>query len=177
MAVPVSAATQRVSRGDAEAVFQAFPTGGRAMINHSPVSLGAPSDIELRATIRPLADEGFDGRHYCAEDWHTIELGAFDGGDRTFSRQDFAEEASHDVITISLDGTALPTTRTAIKPVNNPQEFGFEQAYVYQQGIVLSPSDLSVGVHSLDSTVVLPPDTFNDHITFYIDAPGTGMCL
>jgi hypothetical protein len=61
--------------------------------------------------------------------------------------------------------------------VNNPQQFGFEQAYAYQQGIVLSPSDLSVGAHSLDTTVVSPPDTFNLHITFYIDAPGTGVCL
>jgi hypothetical protein len=170
-------ATRRVSRGDAEAVFQAFPTGGRAMINHSPRSRGAPSDMELRATIRPLEEEGFDGRHYCAEDWHTIVLADFFGGDQSFSHQDFIDATSHDVITMSLDGKALPTTRTAIKPVNNPQEFGFEKAYVFQQGVVLSPSDLSVGVHRLDTTVVFPPDTFNLHITFFIDAGGTGACL
>jgi hypothetical protein len=177
MAVPVSAATQRVSEGDAEAVFHAFPTGGRAMINHSPEGLGAPADIELRAMIRPLLDKGLDGRHYSTEDWHTIEEIDISGGDRTFSRLDFADMTSHDVITMSLDRAVLPTTRTAIHPVNSPQQLGFEKAYAFHQGIVLSPSDLSVDAHSLDSTTVFPPDTFNDHITFYIDAPGTGACL
>jgi hypothetical protein len=170
-------AAERVSRGEATAVLEAYGTGGRAIINHSPRNWGAPSDIELRATIRPLAEEGFDGRHYCAEDWHTIVLAIFDFGDRTFSRQDFADEVSHVVITMSLDGTVLPTMRTAIKEVSNPQQFGAEKAYAFQQGTVLSPSDLSVGAHSLDTTTVFPPDTFQDHITFYIDAPGTGACL
>jgi hypothetical protein len=71
----------------------------------------------------------------------------------------------------------LPTMRTAIQKVNSPQQHGFEKAYAFHQGIVLSPSDLSVGAHRLDSTTVFPPDTFNDHITFYIDAPGTGVYL
>src|SRR5688500_60000 len=79
--VPVHANPDRVTRGDAMAVFQASQNGGRAIVNHSPRSLGAPADIELRATIRPLAGEGFDGRHYCVDDWHTIVLADFAGGD------------------------------------------------------------------------------------------------
>jgi hypothetical protein len=104
-------------------------------------------------------------------------LADFFGGDRSFSHQDFVDATSTDVITMSLDGNHLPTKRTAIKPVNNPQEFGFEKAYVFQQGTVLSPSDLSVGAHSLDTTVVFPEGTFDLHITFFIDALGTGACL
>jgi len=47
-----------------------------------------------------------------------------------------------------------------------------------QEGRVLSPSDLSVGAHTLrlqssDSSCVI----FDNTITFYVDAAGTGVCL
>lgn len=175
-ATPANAATPRVTRGEAIAVFQAALNGGRAMVNHSPVSLGAPSDLDRRATIRPLIGEGFDGMHYCAEDWHVILLADVGGGDRSYRRQDFDVFTAHDVIVLRLDGGELPTTRTATKHVNNPLppdeiEFGF------QQGRVMAPEELSVGAHSLDATLTFPPDTIELHITFFIDAPGTGVCV
>lgn len=146
------------------------------MLNHSPVSLGAPADLDRRATIRPLVDEGFDGRHYCAEDWHVILLADVGGGDRSFSRQDFEAFTAHDVIFMRLDGSELPTTRTAAKHVNNPLPPD-EKEFLFQQGRVMAPDELSVGAHTLDATVTFPPDTFVLHITFFIDAPGTGVCL
>ena len=77
---------------------------------------------------------------------------------------------------MALDGVVLSTTRTAIKRVTFPP-FGFEAAYFFQAGIVLSPSELSMGAHDLDAMLVFPPDTFNEHITFFIDPPETGACL
>ncbi len=175
-AAPVGAATPRVTRGQAIAVFQAAPNGGRAMLNHSPVSLGAPADLDRRATIRPLADEGFDGKHYCAEDWHVIVLADAFGGDRSFDRHDFDAATAHDVIVMRLDGVELLTSRTATRHVNNPLPPN-EKEFAFQQGRVMAPGELSVGAHALDATAVFPPESFELHITFFIDAPGTGVCV
>jgi hypothetical protein len=174
ISAPASAASQRVSKGDAEAGFQAFGTGGLAIINHSPVDLGAPADHDQLARISAIVD----GRHYCAEDWHTIALGDLGGGDKTYTQQKFAEQAGRDFIRMFLDGTVLPTTRTASKAITTPEQFGFEKAYFFYQGIVLSPSDLSVGTHSLVTQFDL--DGFGIgffNVNFYIDASGSGVCL
>ncbi len=178
-AAPASAATVRVTRGEAQAVLQTFGGAGRTVRAHSPVQVGAPADAELRATIRPLASEGFDGRHYCAEDWHVITLLVFNGGDRTFTREDAGLDQV--VLTFSLDDNLLPTTRTAVKRVGDttglPPELGIEVAYWFQQGRLMSPSDLGVGAHDLLVHVVFPDETFDLQITFHIDAPGTGACI
>jgi hypothetical protein len=56
---------QRISRGEAEAVFHSGFTGGLP-------GQGAPDNSDHRVAIKPF----FEGvSHYCVEDWHTLLLG------------------------------------------------------------------------------------------------------
>jgi len=82
-------------------------------------------------------------------------------------------------VSFTLDGAPLPTTRTAIKRFLNPGQFGLQVAYYFQQGQIMSPADLSVGSHRLEVTIVdaSGQQNFQDGITFFIDAPGTGACV
>jgi hypothetical protein len=176
-AAPAVAATSgsRVSRGDAEAVLQAQPTGGGAIRSNGIVNPSAPTDIELRASIRPISGSVYDGRHYCAEDWHAIMLLDFEGGDRSFTIQD--ARAIMDQITFDflLDGAPLATSRLPIKRLLTPQPF-FEAAYYFQQGVVLPPNALTVGSHTVGVIFTDPRGNGSDQITIHIDAPGTGVC-
>jgi SRSO17 transposase len=63
-------------------------------------------------------------RHFCAEDWHVILIAWIDGGDASFGHQQ--AEASLKPVTnnFTLDGAALATARTPVKPALNPQGFG-----------------------------------------------------
>jgi len=179
---PAQASTDRVAQGDAEAVLRAFGNGGWAIRNHHGVittdpaeGLSTPADIEGRASIRPLPM--FDGRHYCAEDWHVIALALIEGGDRSFGIQD--ARAILDTVTLDLvlDGEALPTERSSIKRFLAPERFGFEEAYYFQQGAILPPSALTVGSHTLAETDTSIHGTFTFQITFFIDASGAGVCV
>jgi hypothetical protein len=111
---PAGANSPRVTHGDAEAIFQAFPNGGWAVRLHSPTTQGAPADVDIRGQIRPLPIA--DGRHFCAEDWHVILLALVFGGDTSFTRQDAEAIANTVTVSFTLDGAPLPTTRTAIEP-------------------------------------------------------------
>jgi hypothetical protein len=173
---PAGANPARVTRGDVQAIFQAFGNGGWAILLHSPTGQGAPADVNIRGEIRPLAFH--DGRHYCVEDWHVILIAIVAGGDASFSRQD--AEAVLDQVTVdfTLDGVPLATTRTAIKPFLNPKLAEAERAYAFQEGRIMAPTDLSVGSHQLVATITepgLPTDVLE--ITFFVDAPRTGACL
>ena len=173
---PAGANSPRVTRGDAEAIFQAFPNGGWAVRLHSPTTQGAPADVNIRGQIRPLPVA--DGRHFCAEDWHVILLALVFGGDASFTRQDAEAIANTVTVSFTLDGAPLPTTRTAIKPFLGAEQFELEKAYAFQQGRIMAPTDLSVGSHHLVVTITEPGfPTDVGEITFFIDAPGTGTCL
>jgi len=175
---PVEASSDRVTRGDAEAVLHAFGNGGEAILSHHLTHLGGPSD-ELRAGIRPFSGSAWDGRHFCAEDWHAILIADFEGGDKSFTVQDARAIMDQIVFELILDGSALPTERTAIHRLLATEIlefFGWEKAYVFQQGEVLPPSALTVGSHTL-KVVATGPFPGTDQITFFIDAPGTGACL
>jgi hypothetical protein len=78
-----------------------------------------------------------------------------------------------------LDGAALAMTRTPIQPALNPQGFGLERAWYFQEGRIMSPDDLSVGQHELSVRFTDPTSGLDDSdgITFFIDAAGTGACL
>ena len=46
----------RITKGDAEAVFNAFGNGGRAVLAHSRTAEGAPADLTgVHGSIRPFA--------------------------------------------------------------------------------------------------------------------------
>jgi hypothetical protein len=168
----------RITRGDVQAVFEAAPGGGRAILQHSRVVLGAPADPFLGA-IRPFRGEPADGAHFCAEDWHVIVAADLEGGDSSFTRNDAERIMQGLELSFTLDGAELTTTRTAIKRLLNPGEFGAQEAYYFQQGRIMSPTDLSIGSHRLEITVndTAGVQTFHDGITFFIDAPGTGACI
>jgi hypothetical protein len=80
VASAVAARRKRATRGDANAVLNAFGNGGWAVINHSDVARRGRVDQQMQ--IRPF--DFFDGRHYCALYWHTIVFADIEGGDRPF---------------------------------------------------------------------------------------------
>jgi hypothetical protein len=171
---------RRITRGDAEAVLNAFGTGGRVILRHKgETAQAAPADfLGSHGSIRPFQGSPWDGRHFCAEDWHVILVAWIDGGDGSFDHQQ--AEASLDPVTVSftLDQSPLATTRTPIKPFHNPETFDMERAWYFQQGKVMAPADLSVGQHELSVRFTDPTGLDeSDGITFFVDAAGTGVCL
>lgn len=171
------ASSDRVSRGDAEAVFHAFGGGGRVILNKNVTDTGAPADSDVRAAIRPFSGSIFDGRHYCAEDWHVILIANISGDTPSWSLQEARAELASIETQFTLDGSALATTSTALKRFLVPELLGVAEAYYFQDGVVMSPSDLAVGGHTLGVTVFDGPDVIvEDEITFYIDATDTGSC-
>lgn len=174
-----SSGSRRITRGDVEAVLNAFGGGGRAVLLHSKTAEGAPADFfGSDGSIRPFSGSPWDGAHFCAEDWHVILIADIEGDDALFTHDDAEQIMNGLDVSFTLDGAALPTTRTAIKRFLNPEPFGLQVAYYFQQGQVMSPADLSIGSHRLEVTIVdaSGQQAFQDAITFVIDAPGTGAC-
>jgi hypothetical protein len=172
-----SSESRRITRGDVEAVLQAFGGGGRAVLFHSKTAEGAPADFfGSHGSIRPFAGSPWDGAHFCAEDWHVILIGDIEGGDASFTHNDADGIMNGLDVSFTLDGTPLPATRTAVKRFLNPEQFGLQVAYYFQQGQIMSPADLSIGSHRLDVTIAGAPgqQSFQDGITFFIDASDTG---
>jgi hypothetical protein len=175
-----------LTKGDAEAVLQAFGGAGRVIRRTSVAQFGNPADVGLRATIRPFSDSNlpFNGRHYCVEDWHVIVVAEISGGPGNFSRQDAENELSQVTHTFTLDGAPLTnTTRTSIRHFTDAGPFAaqfgltWDKAFFFQEGRVMSPTELTVGQHSLSYTAVDPTGQFPDSITFFIDPAGQGACL
>jgi hypothetical protein len=102
-----------------------------------------------------------------------------EGGDASFKHDDAERIMNGLDVSFTLDGVPLPTIRTAIKRFLNPEQFGLQVAYYFQQGQVMSPADLNAGTHRLEVTMVdaSGQQTFQDEITFFVDAPGTGACV
>lgn len=168
----MSQTTRRVTEGDAQAILQAFGNGGLAVLQHSRVAEGAPADFfGSHGSIRPFSGSPWDGRHFRADDWHVILIADIEGGDSSFKLEDAAEIINSLNVTFALDGATLPTTRTAIKRFLQPELFGLDTAYYFQEGRIMSPTDLSVGSHTLSVALSSPSGTlFQDQITFFIDA-------
>jgi hypothetical protein len=171
---PAGANSPRITRGDAQAILQASPNGFWAIQLHGPVLQGAPSDAQARGAIRPYND----GQHYCAEDWHVILLGIIIGGDASFTRAEAEAILDTVMLSFALDDVPLATTRTTVKPFLNPEFLDEEKAYAFQEGRIMAPTDISIGSHQLVATVSEPGfPTEVLEITFFIDAPGSGVCL
>ena len=103
---PARASSARVTKGQAEAIMQAFDSGGWAILNHQKSLVGPLADADLQAAIRPFSGDLWDGRHFCAEDWHTILVSAISGsgnGD-PWSLQQARADIGPLVLTFTLDG-------------------------------------------------------------------------
>ncbi len=175
--VPAGASSDRVSKGQAEAVLQAFGGAGWVILNHQKTMVGPPADSDLQSSIRPFSGDLWDGRHFCVQDWHTILISGISssGSSDPWSLQQARADLDPAVVTFTLDGGPLATNRTPIKRyLKDPSV----EAYYFQQGTVLPPSALAVGTHTASFLVTFPNgDAFGDGITFYIDPSGTGACL
>jgi hypothetical protein len=169
--------SDRVTRGDAEAVLHAG-AAGVVIRGHGGVVRGAPADNERRAAIRPYAGSIWDGRHFCAEDWHLLAAAWFVDFNESRTIQQARDELAATTIQLVLDGTELATERTAIRRFPEQPE-GSEEAegFYFQQGTIVPPGQLSVGSHTFAFTVTSPTESDGSQSTFIIDAPGTGACL
>lgn len=180
LAGPVDAAPDRITRGEAMAHFNAFTTGGRAILagNGTPAVVNAGPASLFDAGIRPFPSSPWDGASICVDDWHVVLLAVFDGGDKKFKRSDAVDSLSGVEIDWILDGDSLADTmRTPIKRFNDPGEFAFERAFGFQDGALLAPGDLAVGGHTLVADIIDP--VFGDAtigITFDVDPSGAGAC-
>ena len=175
----VQADSGRITEGDVQAVLQAFMTGGRTVVSNSSETAGfhaAPADfLGSNGAIRPFAP--WDNQHVCTSDWHVLLIGIFDGGDKSYTRQDASNYLSQLDISFTLDGNPLQTTSTAIKRFHNPESFGLEEAYGFQVGSIMAPGDLEVGEHVFEVNLMDPiygDDQFT--ITFFVDDASSPTC-
>jgi len=141
------------TRGDAEAAFQAFFTGGSAIRAHNPLADGVPGvpvdPPPDSARIYPFAD----GAEYC-DGWHVVMLAgfgdpaAFPGGNR-----ELFEFLSDVEIQFVLDGVPLDAERTSIKRFPHPEpDFSENPLMAITFGAFTAPGELSVGTHELRTT-------------------------
>jgi hypothetical protein len=161
---------QRISQGEAQAMFQTGFTGGLH-------GRGAPSDPHQQVVIKPWFK---NGRHYCAEDWHAILLGisideAMVG---VTSVGEAAELFAPTVMTFVMDGKPFETTRLPVKPLLNDDP---GRAFGLVQGRAVGPGELAAGSHTFSVTVENDPDpkfskTYTYTSKFVFDAAGTGAC-
>jgi hypothetical protein len=169
---------KRAERGDAEAVLRAFGSGGWAVINHrrEEAARGAPAPADTQIAIRPL--DFFDGRHYCALDWHTIVIADIEEGNRPHAEAIIADLRVQ--LTLDTNTAPLQISQTPVSRFLNPERFGLTEAYYSQWGRVMEPSELAVGEHTLSirMTNASGSQTFwRNTINFFIDAQGEGACL
>jgi hypothetical protein len=135
VASPAGAAIPtRVTKGQAQAVFQSQPTGGAA-IEQNPAAPGAAplADREKPVVMSPISSGPDDP--FCVLDWHVIKVSLF---------SDVRSDLSGSNVRIWLDGAELAITRTAIKPwLLVP---GFDAVSF---GVVVPPGTPTAGPHTL----------------------------
>lgn len=170
--------SDRVTKGDVEAMFNAFTTGGRIIFFQDNGSAGlyaSPISQVFTGAIRPLPQ--WDGGHFCVDDWHLIVLGAFEGGDLSYKVQDAESSLSVLDLTFILDGVEILTDRTPIKRFLVTEHLGFDKAYGFQEGKILAPDEVAVGEHNLTVNIDDPVfGPFELAINFFIDDSDSEAC-
>jgi hypothetical protein len=137
VASPAGAATQtRVTKGEAEAVFQSLFTAGFFVIGNTPAAPhAAPLADEQKPVIMSPISSGPD-EPFCVLDWHVIRVGL---GSNVLS------DLVGSNVRIWLDGAELALTSTAIKPVVGIPPGNYWRAF----GIVVPPGTPTAGPHTL----------------------------
>lgn len=187
IAIPSRADSGPYTRGDAEAVFNAFVNGGWTIRLHSPTGGGSPAQGNFnQVAIRPFSGSGWDGEHICVSDYHTILMSSIDGRgadpaypyNLDWTRADVAAYLAQVKVSFTLDGAPLGTIRTPLKPFLNPEHFGLLEAWAVTDGRIMAPEDLPVGRHTLGVSTIDPIwGNGSDGITFYVDPPGSPSCF
>jgi hypothetical protein len=145
-AVPASAASSghaRITRGDVTAAFQARTTGGYLNGLHGH-TVAAPVRGFLDGRISFFTD-----RTYCSADWHYLGVTLLgEGGRRTAGT--YLKATS---VTFAVDGKAVTTMRTAIKPFVGT---GVHGQFGVSVGALIAPGTLATGAHSLETGITTP---------------------
>jgi hypothetical protein len=161
-----AANTDRITRGEAQAAFEAFWTAGFTIADKAPSTPPAFADVHYI-----LLNITHEDVHYCTLDWFAYGIGLFWVG----SYQEAAADRDAVQVNFEIDGLTVDYGITAAKRVIT---FGEVWGWVY--GALVPPGSLSIGEHTLTTTVVdplVPADSFTGTVTFFIDADGTGACL
>jgi hypothetical protein len=178
--VTATADSPPLTRGDAEALFNARNTGGFAVLGHGGVVEGAPADNSQRIGPGGM----FEGFHVCATDWHVLDINLFttDATDGVHTIGEARDLYATFQVTYELDGAPLPIMVTAVKPwLGDPTTLdpNATVAFVQTSGAILAPDALSVGPHTERVRFYVGGTLFDDlgDVTFFVDAAGTGACL
>ena len=179
VAASALASSERITVGDARAVFEAANTGGAAIRLRGGQDVG-PALVGAADGVRINGTPPWEGRHYCVLDWHVIAVNLIDGNFPGESRTPREIATSLETVHVEyfLDGAPLEVRRTPVKRAVDPTAVGLVEAYYFTAGRLMAPEDIAVGQHTLRLLVTVPEGVFSDtQITFHVDAPGTGACL
>lgn len=194
-----AADTGHYTKGDAEAVLAAYPTGGGAIDTHAGhvhvgPALAGPQD---GLSIRPISPF-FSRARYCVLDWHAVALALIDfefvvhtDPPFVYTRDDALSYLNSVEIEFFLDGSPFAASEMPIKPylvrslldffeAQLEAEFKAEvtigDAWAMQAGRAVSPSELPVGKHRLSAIVSDALGTFKDGVPFYVDPATSETC-
>jgi hypothetical protein len=164
LAVSSVAVADPPTRGDAQATFEAFSTGGSAIRFHNPLAKGRPG-------VEPLSPDSarifalFDNVAYCQEGWRVIVLGFFDDPSFYSSRNELRAYLSSLSMEFVLDGVPLEVETTSVKEFPHPPpELSLNPLMEVNFGAFLAPGALSLGTHELQ-TIFHDPVFGDDEVT------------
>jgi hypothetical protein len=166
MAPGAAGTTDRISRGEAQAAFEAFWTAGFTVPDRTQTP--PPAFDRVSYIVLNIFHEDV---HYCTLDWFAYGIGWFWDG----SYQDAAADRAVVQVSHEIDGVTVDYKVTAAKRV-----ITFGEVWGWAYGALVPPGSLAIGAHTLTTTVVdplFPADSFTATVTFFIDAEGTGACV
>jgi hypothetical protein len=154
----------RVTRGQAQAVFQSQLTGGFAIEQKSAAPGAAPVADELKPVVMsPISSTPDDP--FCVLDWHVI---------RVSLQSDVLSDLTGSTVRIWLDGAELAITRTAIKPW---VQFPLPGFHWVSYGVVVPPGTPTAGTHTLTATIYFADGTSEtDQTTINVGSATSPAC-
>jgi hypothetical protein len=160
-----AATPTRVTKGEAEAVFQSLFTAGFFVIGNTPAAPhAAPLADEQKPVIMSPISSGPD-EPFCVLDWHVIRVGL---------GSDVLSDLVGSYVRIWLDGAELALTSTAIKPVVGLPPGAF---YWLAFGVVVPPGTPTAGPHTLTAVEHFGDGhDESDHTTINVGSADSPQC-
>jgi hypothetical protein len=108
-------------------------------------------------------------------------MGFYEGGDKPFTIQDAEDLLSKWSVTFTLtfrgESFVLDAVRTSTRAFLNPDPFGFEKAYGFQEGKIVRAGAFPVGEYTLEAVVEFEGSVrFETCINFYVDPSDSTTC-
>lgn len=162
---PASATSPGRTKGDAQAVFNALmgalyatsalnPQGTPHGTPEGAPGEGIPPGSQEDVRILPIQRTS-QSASFCASGWHVISLPILSLLEDYEDYNDLVADLSLIDIQFVWDGLPLEEQRTAIKRYNHPI---FDDAFGFNTGAFMPPGSLTVGTHTLTTTLVDPPE-------------------